>query len=210
MGRVALVADDDSFFRLALREILTRRLGFERVREASGLDEALEIMGEDADVTLALFDLAMPGMSGAASLSAVRECHPGVTVAVVSGSKDREDVLAAIAAGVHGFVPKADGVDVVAKALAMVDEGWIYVPRFVTEPPPARDGTDGPPPPLTARQTQVLAMIVDGLSNKEIARELKLGDGTVKVHVAAVLRALGVSKRSAAAAQAGRYAEIAK
>lgn len=212
----AVVADDDPFFRIALSAILKERVGAASVVEVGSLDEALEVLADVPDVGLALFDLAMPGMAGAASLAAVRECFPEVTTVVVSGSTRREDVILALQAGVHGFVPKAEGVDDLVRALTAIVEGWIYVPPFVARIPLPAAGAETVPavPPcsvepaakgqLTPRQSQILELIVDGRSNKEMARSLGLSEGTVKVHVAALLRSLGVQNRAAAAAWGAR------
>lgn len=210
----AVIADDDPFFRIALAAILTTRLGFEAVHETGSLDEALEALAERPMVRFALFDLAMPGMAGAESLSAVRECHPEVLTVVVSGSTRREDVFMALRAGVHGFVPKGPTVEALAEALRMVLDGFVYVPSFVTHVGTGEGGAFPGDPAriagrpdamanLTPRQRQVLDLIVSGRSNKEIARTLVLGEGTVKIHVATLLRVLGVPNRSAAAAWGG-------
>ncbi|MBK3397709.1 response regulator transcription factor [Methylobacterium ajmalii] len=209
----AVVADDYPFFRIALTSILRDQLGISEVQQVGSLDEALEALAEKQDVRFALFDLAMPGMESPASLSAVRECFPEVLTVVVSGSTEREDVFLALKAGVHGFVPKGSDVESLIRALRMVVDGFVYVPAFVTRVP---GGASGAPTPtawreaaadptaaLTPRQRQVLDLIVAGQSNKEIARSLSLGEGTVKIHVAALLKALGVPNRSAAAAWGG-------
>jgi DNA-binding NarL/FixJ family response regulator len=214
-ARTALIADDDPFFRIALSSILRESLGFAEVVQTGSLDEALDVLGSRAEVGLALFDLAMPGMTDAGSLRAVRECFPELTTVVVSGSQRRDDVLLALQAGVHGFVPKAAGVDELVGALTAIVGGWIYVPPFIARIGPAELGTALPVAvapattphegiDLTPRQGQILDLIVAGQSNKTMARNLGVSEGTVKVHVAALLRALGVPNRSAAAAWGAR------
>jgi DNA-binding NarL/FixJ family response regulator len=203
MSRIAVIADDHGMYRMGLAFTLKDRLGFDGVEEAASLDEALSRLGETDDIALAIFDLSMPGMQSAASLAAVRECYPDLPIAVVSGSDSRTDVLAALAAGVNGFVPKGLRDDDLVAALSTILGGAIYVPATLAqattaaaEPAPA--GIDLAR--LTPRQREVLKLLVEGRSNKEIARALDLGHGTVKIHLAAVFRHLGVSNRAAAAA----------
>jgi DNA-binding NarL/FixJ family response regulator len=226
---VALIADDDDFFRLAVVAILTRSFGFAEVVETGSLDAALDQLStRRGAVTLALFDLAMPGMEGPGSLSAVRECFPAVKVAVVSASTERNKILTALEVGVHGYVPKGIGSAELTRAVGMILDGQIYVPASLAVldgagPRPALESRsagfdgrqdwrpegrqDGRPlriPDLTPRQRDVLALLVEGRSNKEIARRLQLGEGTVKVHMAALLRSLGVQNRAAAAVVGAR------
>jgi DNA-binding NarL/FixJ family response regulator len=215
-GEEAVVADDDAFFRLAMTSVLTEHFGFARVHQAGSLDDAIEVLAERPAIRLALFDLAMPGMAGPGNLAAVRECNPGVTTVVVSGSTRREDVFLALRAGVHGFVAKGSSVDTLVQALRIIQDGFVLVPSFVTridEAPTCETLAVGANPAgcLTPRQRQVLDLIAAGRSNKEIARSLSLGEGTVKIHVTALLRALGVPNRSAAAAWAvaNRVASLA-
>jgi DNA-binding NarL/FixJ family response regulator len=203
--RVAIVADDHELMREALRLVLTMRLGFAQAITVSSFDEALEQLTATPGVSLALFDLHMPGLENAASVGAVRECFPDVRVAMVSGSTDRQDILQALEAGVHGYIPKALSTDEICEALRSILDGHVYVPA--TLPDIRRAGGPRPKPAaasdelsrLTRRQREVLELITEGKSNKEIARALRLGEGTVKIHVAAVLQALSVPNRSAAA-----------
>jgi DNA-binding NarL/FixJ family response regulator len=125
---VALVADDDEFFRMAITSILLERLDVAEVVAVGSLDEAVERLGERADITVALFDLAMPGMQGPANLGAVRETFPDILVAVVSSSRRRDDILTALQAGAHGYIPKGMGIDDLTHALRATLHGTIYVP----------------------------------------------------------------------------------
>lgn len=220
--RVALIADDDEFFRIALNAILKSKLGFTEVVEAGSLDEAIERLSDRDDVSLALFDLAMPGMESAVSLGAVRDVHPDLKVAVVSGSSRRADILTALTAGVHGYVPKGLGATELAAAIKAILNGAIYVPPSVagrtpysveTGPTPVAKG--GPDEAnraiefLTPRQREVLLLLIEGFSNKEIARKLHLGEGTVKIHMAALFRSLRVRNRQEAAAAGARLLPMA-
>jgi DNA-binding NarL/FixJ family response regulator len=206
--RSALIADDDEFFRAALSAILTKQLGFAKVFEAASLDEALEQLGTQEGISAAFFDLSMPGVQSPANLKAVRECFPDTRMAVVSASKRRQDILLALEAGAHGYVPKGLGIKDLTGALRTILEGAIYVPPGLADLPANseqstdafRPDSNGAPIGLTARQRDVLELLVQGKSNKEIARSLTLGEGTVKVHVAALFRNLGVNTRSGAAA----------
>ena len=203
MSRIAVIADDHGMYRMGLAFTLKDRLGFDDVEEAASLDEALSRLGDTDGIALAIFDLSMPGMQSAASLAAVRECYPDLPIAVVSGSDSRTDVLAALAAGVNGFVPKGLKDDDLVAALRTILGGAIYVPATLAKSTghvaePTSSGIDLAR--LTPRQREVLDLLVEGRSNKEIARALDLGHGTVKIHLAAVFRHLGVSNRAAAAA----------
>ena len=212
--RAALTADDDEFFRIAIRSILTARLGIEEVIETGSFDDALEKLAENPDIQLALFDLQMPGIKSASNLRVVRENFPNIRVVVVSSSQDRHDVMAALAAGVHGYVPKSLGPAELAHALGLILQGTIFVPSSLAELRPDEEvATEaetkrafGPtqPPSLTPRQEQVLELLICGRSNKEIARTLALGEGTVKIHMAALFRNLGVANRAAAAVAGAR------
>lgn len=208
--RVALVADDDAYFRMAVGSILTRQLRFSDVIEASSLDEALDVLGENATSTAALFDLSMPGMRTPANLRVVRECFPHLRVAVVSGSQSRRDILLALEAGVHGYVLKSLSVTELTSALRHIFDGGIYVPPSLAdisseagEPTIDRGGKTSVSP-LTLRQRDVLELLVQGKSNKEIALTLDLGEGTVKIHMAAIFRYFGVNNRAAAAVAGAR------
>ncbi|MFD1913033.1 LuxR C-terminal-related transcriptional regulator [Halodurantibacterium flavum] len=205
-----LLAHDDHLFRFAMRTILIERLNAAEVIEVGSLDEAIEVLGADDPPQFAVLDLAMPGMRSPSSLGAVREMVPQLRVAVISSSRRRQDVIDALQAGVHGFLPKSYSVEQLTNALRLVLEGLIFVPSSVAIhaaalPPEGADRRREPridipqPTILTPRQWDVLELLVQGQSNKEIARTLELGEGTVKIHLAALFRNLKVRNRAAAA-----------
>jgi DNA-binding NarL/FixJ family response regulator len=227
--RMGLVADGDPYFRVAAAAILTHQFGFSELVEASSLDEALEQLTENEQIEVALLDLSMPGMRTPTNLRAIRECFPKARICVISASNSRQEVLSALEAGVHGYMLKSLPVAELVKALRTVFEGGIYVPPFLADvssatanalptdlqdTPPMVEPTSPNPAPmaqaptpahaLTARQRDVLDLLVQGKSNKEIALALKLGEGTVKIHMAAIFRYFGVNNRAAAAVAGAR------
>jgi DNA-binding NarL/FixJ family response regulator len=209
---IAVVADDHDLVCASLAEMLRCELGFTSVIETGSFDDAVEQLGRAPEATLALFDLDMPGMHGAASLQSVREVFPAVRVAVITASTRRDDILLSLTAGVHGYVPKTLGMHEIAQALSLVLDGKIFVPPCVAELPSEtrlRISTDATAPlqaltiaDLTLRQREVLHLMAAGKSNKEIARALHLATGTIKVHVNSLFRTLGVHNRVSAVAAA--------
>jgi len=220
--RVGLIADDDSYFRVAATAILTRHFGFSEVAEVGSLDEALEHLGEAEQTAVALFSSSMPGIRTSTNLRAVRECFPRTRIVLISPSGSRRDILSALEAGVHGYILKTAPVADLVKALNIILDGGIYVPSCLADI--ASDEEDMPVQTqesgrsaepvakpaiiltnsLTSRQKDVLDLLVQGRTNKEIAAALHLGEGTVKIHVAAIFRYFGVNNRAAAVVAAAR------
>jgi len=199
----ALVADDHELFRSGLKQLLIDVLGAEDVREAETLDQAIETLTAEGAGDLILVDLRMPGLSGAEDLAALRDGFPDAKVVVVSAWEERAEIIAALSAGVHGYVPKSLSSAEIAGALKAVLDGQIFVPatlgkRDQNEPVRSlRDGEDK----LTTRQKEVLNELLKGQASKEIARTLDIAEGTVKIHLAAIYRALGVRTRAEAIAK---------
>ncbi|GLK56602.1 DNA-binding NarL/FixJ family response regulator [Methylopila capsulata] len=206
--KVALIADGHEIFRAGLAAMLRSRLGFSHVIEAGNLDKAIEHLGIEKDITFASFDLNMAGVESVVSLQAVRDAFPELRFAIIAGSTRQEDILMALKIGAHGYVPKTLTIEGIVNALRLVLDGQIFVPPCISDPPRVEISatqselsliTPADGLKLTRRQRDVLACIAQGKSNKEIARILDLADGTVKVHVNALFRALGVHNRVSAA-----------
>ncbi len=207
----ALIADDHGLYRVGLRLLLEDRLGFDQVIETGGFDEALDRLADTPAIKLALFDLSMPGMGGPASLAVVRTSYPDLKVAVISGQEDRANVEASLAHGLHGFIPKSLSDDRIISALKDILAGKNFVPpvtvaKAVNVPPsvPSSQSAGAVMEGLTPRQRDVLAGIVRGLANKEIARELDIAEGTVKIHLAALFSHFDVRNRTELATRAQR------
>jgi DNA-binding NarL/FixJ family response regulator len=219
-----LIADDHALVRQALRQLLgddelglaknDRALSF---TEADGFDAALEgLAANGAD--LMLIDLSMPGMAGAASLRALRDAHPQTKIVVVTGWEDRATILECLAAGVHGYVLKSFAPDQIVHAIEIILAGGVYVPPEIANVRTAEaahsNGSGKPGAPaapavpantrFTKRQLDVLQLLGEGRSTKEIARALDLSEGTVKVHLAAIYRCLNARNRTEAVALAGK------
>jgi DNA-binding NarL/FixJ family response regulator len=210
-----LVVDDHPLIREAMRSVLQQLDSDIHVLEAGNCDDARAIVAREPDLALVLLDLRMPGTSGLDGLEALREQHPGVPVVVLSASEDRNEVIRALDLGAMGFIPKTQPSRVMIGALRLVLSGGVYLPAEVMSQPATAQGvaeTDTPYQPrptavdlgLTPRQTEVLALLVQGKPNKVICRDLNLAEGTVKIHVAAILKALGVMNRTQAVVAVSR------
>ena len=200
----ALIADDHELFRSGLRQLLIDALDVSEVREAETLDQAIDILTNEGAGDIVLVDMRMPGMSGAEALSALRDGFPEAKVAVVSALEGRADIIAALGAGVHGYIPKSLPSAEIANAIRTILDGGIYVPPALgrREPDTAvRSNEALEADKLTSRQKEVLAELLKGRASKEIARTLDIAEGTVKIHLAAIYRALGVRTRAEAIAR---------
>lgn len=202
----ALIADDHELFRSGMKQLLIDVLHAEDVREAESMDRVLEILTNEGAGDLVLVDWRMPGMSGAESLAALRDGFPEAKVAVISAWEDRADILAALGAGVHGYIPKSLSSTQIAAALQGILEGRIFVPPAMGKREGAGESGGGgasklDQEKLTLRQRDVLQELLKGQASKEIARTLDIAEGTVKIHLAAIYRALGVRTRAEAIAK---------
>ncbi len=211
-----LVVDDHPLILEALHHVLHALEGGASVHGARDAEEGKRLVAEHPDARLLILDLSLPGADGFSLLEELRAAHPGVPVVVLSASDQREDILRAIDLGAMGYIPKSSPSHVMLHALRLVLSGGVYLPSVALamrdapagEPQRAADAPAARTTPrelgLTARQAQVLALILQGKPNKVICRELGLAEGTVKIHVAAILRALNVSTRTQAVIEASR------
>ena len=200
-----LVIDDHELIRAGLKPVLEQLVPGETITvlEAPSYTRGVEIAAAHPDLDLALLDFNLPNVTGYAALVDLQERFPEVPVVIVSGEDDPALVRGMFDRGALGFIPKSSSPAVIVSALRLVLAGGTYLPpeimlsgraQAATQPPPATPGGDrglG----LTPRQAEVMDLLLAGKPNKVICRELDLAEGTVKNHVAAVLKALGATNR---------------
>ena len=208
----ALIADDHPLVRDGLRTVLLVTFDSCELFEASTVDEALAVIDREGDFDLVLLDLDMPGMAGLAGLRTMRERFPSLPVVIVSGSTDRSQIAAALAAGAAGFVPKSLRRSAIVTALKTVLAGGVFAPDdfgaddiIGSEASAIRARIAN----LTPAQKIVLQRLVAGRLNKEVAWELGISMTTVKAHVSAILAKLEVFSRTQAVILANRVGFLA-
>lgn len=203
-----LVIDDHALIRQAMHGVLKKLKRDAVVLEAATCKQALQILADEPGIGLILLDLTLPDEDGFSILAELRELYPAIAVVVLSGLQDPTYVMKALDLGALGYIPKSADPDVMLNALRLVHSGGIYIPpqilghdEFVGVP---KQPVDVPSPVqfvelgLTDRQLEVLALLMQGKSNKNICRSLNLAEATVKNHVTGILKALNVSNRTEA------------
>jgi len=203
-----LVIDDHGLIREALHGLLKELRPDAVILDAPNACQARRQVADHPDLELVLLDLTLPDGSGFDVLAELRERHPAISVVMLSASQDRGDIACALELGALGFIPKSSQREVMLAALRLVFSGGVYVPPEILGRPAAAPAPSAPAPSavdigLTGRQTEVLALMMQGKSNKAICRVLDVSEPTVKNHVTAILRTLKASNRTEAVIAAG-------
>lgn len=215
-----LIADDHHLILEGVKSKLAE-LGDEVVfAVAMTIDEVHAQMCADSLPDLLIMDLSMPGANGLDHVVEVRERFPALPLVMLSGSEDSQQMKALLALGVRGYIPKSYSPDIMLSAVRLVLSGGVYVPPMLLTPevsmsvrpePDAQDqqgSLDGLRTLLTNRQIDVLKLLSQGKPNKSIARDLNISEGTVKIHLAAIFRALNVRNRVEAVVASQQLADL--
>ncbi len=191
-----LVVDDHALFREGLVYVLDKLESDISIVEASNYEEAVVLLNNYPDIDLALLDLSMPDKDGFTLLSYCRKNFPLVPSVVLSASKEQSDLNRALDGGALGFIPKDTTSEVMLNALRLIMSGEIYIPASMNR---RSNNIQSSPESLTPRQQEVVEMMMKGLSNKKIASEMGIVEATIKMHITAIFKRLGVSNRTEAA-----------
>ena len=210
-----LLVDDHVLIREALRGVLKELKREATVVEASDWRQAMRQIEQHADLDLILLDLTLPDRDGFEILAELHQRYAAISVVVLSAHNDRDSVAKALDLGAIGFIPKSAQREVMLSAFNLIFSGGMYIPpEILDRHGPAPTQSSAPPASsarrmsaadlgLTERQMEVLALMMQGRSNKAICRVLGLAEPTVKNHVTAILKTLKATNRTEAVIAAG-------
>jgi DNA-binding NarL/FixJ family response regulator len=202
-----LVIEDHALVREGLLQTLQSLEDDVVTLGAADADAGLDILTTYDDIDLILLDLMLPGTSGMALLGVLRKRYPTIPVVILSALDDTETVMRGLRQGASGFVPKSSSTEAMMAALREVLAGEVYLP------PKLRDASVRGSRPrgvadrygLTQGQMRVLELLTEGKTNRQIAELLGVTEGTVKIHVSAIFKAMNVSNRSQALLLASKH-----
>lgn len=197
-----LLADDHTLVREGLRHFLERKYVNASVVETGSLEETLAALKKHPVMDLVLLDLLMPGMNGNPSIMKVCAAAIDAPVVLLSGSNlSKKDLEKTIQNGTRGFFPKSMEGNSLVSAINLVLSGGTYIPPQILSAPDVSDSASmTSQSPLSKREAEVLNLLSEGLSNKEIAQNLGVAEPTIKMHVKNLYRKIGVSSRTQAVA----------
>jgi DNA-binding NarL/FixJ family response regulator len=196
-----LIVDDHALFRDGLKLLLMQLAGDVQVLEAPDSTSAFDTLSLHSDIDFMLLDLNLPGQDGLAILEAMVDTYPTIPVAIVSASTQKDDVDKVMERSAMGYIFKHSASTVILGAVRLMLAGGLYTPPLSLLCTTKTDISTNAAlvKALTKRQTEVLSLLVAGFSNKQIASELDIAEATIKMHITAIFRALGVTNRTQAA-----------
>jgi DNA-binding NarL/FixJ family response regulator len=208
-----LIVDDHGLIREALHSVLKELRPDSVILDASNSRQAMRLVEEHPDLSLVLLDINLPDRDGFSVLDDLRDRYATVAIIVLSALDDQDTVKRAFKLGALGFIPKTTDRELMLKAIQLVLSGGIYIPSEILDREEtmslrpadklsAREYLDGLG--LTGRQIEVLALLMQGKSNKVIANTLNMGVPTVKNQITVVLKALKVASRTEAVIKVGK------
>ena len=195
-----LIADDHALFRDGLGLYLEKLEPSAVILQASSYSQLFKLLSSDRKINFVFFDFEMSDMPWQDALKKIKEIAPDVSFAIISGSEDTRTIKTVLSSGAKGYLPKRLDAKVLNNALRLILDGGTYVPPNLIEnhSQDTADNKNSGIKNLTIRQSQVLDLIAQGKSNKQIAFDMGVSESTVKLHINALLRSLHVSNRTQA------------
>ena len=198
----AIIADDHPLFRGALRQAVQSVIDGD-IFEAENFEQTMALMEEHPEVDIVFLDLNMPGNEGFTGLSALRNAYPSIQAVMVSAEENPTIIRKALDFGASGYIPKSSDLNDIANAISVILDGELWLPDGVKEKVDGIQNEEGQAfakklDQLTPHQFRVLKLVADGLLNKQIAYELEVQETTIKQHMSAILKKLGVFNRTQA------------
>lgn len=195
-----LIADDHALFRDGLSIHIEKLYPKAIILQSANFSQAVKIAQSAPDLYLIIIDLDMPDMDWADGIRTLQETSPDVKIAIISATEDVRNIKKALEMGVCGYIPKSSDTKVITSAIHLIIEGGTYLPPSVIEQTSHVTDTTNPKAGklLTPRQSEVLSYVAEGLSNKQIAYKMSVSEATVKLHINALLRAIGATNRTQA------------
>ena len=197
-----IVADDHPLFREALIHAIGNCVEEASIIEADSLDTLQVVVEANPNADLLLLDLNMPGVSGFSALAYIRNNHASLPTVIVSAMDDPAVIRRSIQHGASGFIPKSSAIATLEAGIGAVLDGEVWVPDGIDLQDDRLDSEEAKIAAalssLTPHQFRVLMMLGEGLLNKQIAYQLSVSEATIKAHVTAILRKMGVNNRTQA------------
>lgn len=195
-----LIADDHPLFRDALQRAVQTALPAAQVHTADSVTSLFAVIAEFPDADLLLIDLHMPGAQGFSALAHIRGQYPGLPIIVVSMHEEARIMQRALTHGASAYIPKSAPAGEIVAAIESVLRGDVWVPRDMFGAPAGPSALEiaaaARVATLTPHQFRVMTMLSDGMLNKQIAFDLNVSEATIKAHMTAIMRKLGVNNRT--------------
>ena len=204
-----LIADDHGLVRDGIKMVIRSNFPGAIVIEAANGDEVLKAASEHPDFDIFMVDYYMPSFHGAELLTKLKDFYPDIPVIFISSAEEYSLMKKTIDNGAAGFIPKSTSPQVIIQAINLALVGGTYIPKTLLEDSGQKDSSkDNPKPGLTNRQLEVLKLIADGLTDKEIANKLEVSRHTVKAHTTSLRNLLGAKNRTMAVESARKLGLI--
>jgi len=204
MNETILVVEDHPLYNDALVNMIRSVVSPNtQVRSARSTEEALSANRVMQPLNLVIMDLGLPGLSGVEAIRRFQQLQPTPTIIIISASEDRQDAVLSLRAGAAAFISKAIAMEVTIDVIKNALAGTLGQPKWITPAGQLLVSLDTPLQ-LTARQSEILSLLMPGQTNKEICLTLGIAEVTVKMHMSAIFRSLGVINRTQAVIAARR------